>query len=91
MRILSSATLFLHWLFKCCGSGLRDLGREKFGSGIKIPDHISERLCKNFCVKKLKLSVADPGSGTFLALVPGSGMEKFGYGIRNTGLFEAFV
>jgi hypothetical protein len=35
-------------------------------------------------VKKIETSVAnpDPGSGAFLALDPGSGMEKFGSGIR---------
>jgi hypothetical protein len=46
------------------------------GSGMNNPDHISESLETNFLgYKILKLCEADPGSG----------MEKFGSGIRNTG------
>jgi hypothetical protein len=50
------------------------------GSGMNDPDHISESLETIFCVKILKFFYANPGwknSDT------GSGMEKFGYWIRD--------
>ncbi len=43
-------------------------------SGINIPDHISEKILKSFD--------ADPGSEIFLPLDLGSGVEKFGSGIK---------
>ncbi len=45
---------------------------------MNIPDHISESLETIFWVKILKFFYADPdpGSGIFLTLDPGSGMEK---------------
>jgi hypothetical protein len=53
------------------------------GSGTNIPDHISESLEKFFRIKILKFFDANPGSGIFLTLDPGFGIEKFGSGIRN--------
>jgi hypothetical protein len=50
------------------------------GSGINIPDHISESLIYILWVKMHKLFVVDPGFGAFLK--PGSGMEKFASGIN---------
>jgi hypothetical protein len=50
--------------------------KSRTGSGINIPDHISESLETIFWVKKLKFFDADPGSEIFLTLDPGSGMEK---------------
>jgi hypothetical protein len=52
---------------------------------MNIPDHISESLEKFFGIKKLKFidADADPGSGIFLTLDLGSGMEKFRSGIRD--------
>jgi hypothetical protein len=48
------------------------------GSGMNIPDHISESSETIFWVKILKFfdADADPGSGNFLTLDPGSGMGK---------------
>jgi hypothetical protein len=55
------------------------------GSGMNIPDHISESLETIFWVKNTLIFYADqdPGSGIFLTLDPGSGMEKFGPEIRD--------
>jgi hypothetical protein len=39
---------------------------------MNIPDHISEGLETIFLVKILKFFDADPGSGSFLTLDPGS-------------------
>jgi hypothetical protein len=51
---------------------------------MNIPDHISESLETIFWVKILKFFDADAGSwNRFLTLDPGSGMEKFGSGIRD--------
>jgi hypothetical protein len=44
--------------------------KSRSGSGMNIPDHISESLETIFCLKILKLFDTDPD--------PGSGMEKFG-------------
>ncbi len=76
----------------CCGSGIRclfdplirdpewvknhDLARPGIQSGMNIPDHITESLETKFLGNKF--FDADPGSGIFLNLDPGSGMEKFG-------------
>jgi hypothetical protein len=49
---------------------------------MNIPDHISESLEIILWVKMLTLFDADPGSGIFLTLSPGSGMEKLGSGIN---------
>jgi len=46
------------------------------------PDNISESLETLFWVKILQYFDADPGSEIFLTLDPGSGIEKFGSGIR---------
>jgi hypothetical protein len=59
------------------GYGIRDPGKIKksgSGSGMNNPDHISESIETIFWV--LKFFDADPGSGIFLPLDPGSGMEK---------------
>jgi hypothetical protein len=48
----------------------------KTGSGMNIPDHISESRETIFWLKILKLFDADPDPGIFLTLDPGSGMEK---------------
>ncbi len=50
---------------------------------MNIPDHISESLETIFWVKILKFFDVDPdpGSGIFVTLDPGSGIEKFGSGI----------
>ncbi len=45
---------------------------------MNIPYNFSESLEKAFRAK----NDADPGSGIFLALDPGSGMEKFGSGMN---------
>jgi hypothetical protein len=53
---------------------------KKSGSGMNNPDHISESLKNNFCVKILKfflMWIRDPGCKKF-----GSGMEKVGSGIN---------
>jgi hypothetical protein len=51
---------------------------------MNIPDHIFESLKQFFGLKILKFFDADPdpGSGIFLILDPGPGMEKFGSGIN---------
>jgi hypothetical protein len=56
--------------------------KSRSGSKMNIPDHISESLETIIGVKILKFFYADPdpGSRVFLALVSGSGMEKFGSG-----------
>ncbi len=59
----------------------------KSGSGIRIleehPGSYVRELTNIFWVKKiLKFFDADPGSGIFLTLDPGSGMEQFGSGIN---------
>ncbi len=41
------------------------------GSGMFIPDHISESIETIFWVKILNFLVEDPGSGAFLTLDPG--------------------
>jgi hypothetical protein len=46
------------------------------GYGMNIPDHISEWLETFFGLKILKFFDAHPGSGIFLTLDPGSGMDK---------------
>jgi hypothetical protein len=60
---------------------------KKSRSGMNIPYHFSESILG---LKIFKFFDADPGSGIFLALDPGSGIEKFGSGttsrFRNTGL-----
>jgi hypothetical protein len=55
------------------------------GSGMNIPVHIAESLETVFWVNKHKFVDVDPapGSEIFLTLDPGSGMEKFGSGIRD--------
>jgi hypothetical protein len=50
--------------------------KSRSGSGMNIPDHISESLETIFGVKILKFFDADADSGIFLTLDPGSGMEK---------------
>jgi hypothetical protein len=70
------------------GSGIRirDPGGEKSGSGINIQYHISESLdAAIFRLKILKFFVADPdpGYGIIFTLDFGSGMKKFGSGIRD--------
>ncbi len=49
------------------------------------PNHISENLETIFRVKILEIldTDQDPGSGIFLTLDLGSGMDKFGTGIRD--------
>jgi hypothetical protein len=52
------------------------------GSGIIIPDHISESLETIFGLKILKFfDEEDPDSGVRNLIDPGSGIEKFGSGI----------
>jgi hypothetical protein len=65
------------------GSGMGENLRS--GSQINISDHVSESLETIFWVKILKIFDADPdpGSGIFLTLDPGSGMEKIR--IRGSG------
>jgi hypothetical protein len=48
------------------------------GSGMNIPDNISESLETIFLVNLIVLQFfnSDPGSGIFLSQDPGSGMEK---------------
>jgi hypothetical protein len=63
------------------GSRIRDGKKSRPGSGMKIPDHIYERLETIFWVKILKFFHADPdpGSENFDRLSGTvSGMEKFG-------------
>jgi hypothetical protein len=56
--------------------------KSRSGSGMKIPDHISESLKTIFWVKKiLKFFDADPGSGIFLTLDPGWKNSDPGSGI----------
>jgi hypothetical protein len=64
---------------------IRDPAQSRSGSGMNIPDHISVSLETIFGFKILKLFDVDPnrGSGIFLTLDPGSGMEKIGSGIRD--------
>jgi hypothetical protein len=50
---------------------------------MNIPEHISDSLETIFWVKNTKFFDADSRSGIFLTLDPGSGMEKFGSGIRD--------
>jgi hypothetical protein len=58
--------------------------KSRSGSGMSIPDHISESLKTIYGLKILKFFEVDPGpgSGIFLTLAPGSGREKFGSGIN---------
>jgi hypothetical protein len=51
--------------------------KSKSGSGINIPDHISESLETNFWIKILKFFDSDADPKIVLTLGPGSGMEKF--------------
>jgi hypothetical protein len=57
------------------------------GSGMNIPDHISESLETIFWVKILKFFDVepDPGSRIRNLFEPGSVMEKFVSGIRDKG------
>jgi hypothetical protein len=55
--------------------------KSRSGSGMNIPDHISERLETIYWVKILKFFDADPDPEIFLTLDPG--WEKFGSGIRD--------
>jgi hypothetical protein len=50
--------------------------KSRYGSGLKIPDHISESLETTFWINILQFFDPDPGSGIFLTLDPGSGREK---------------
>jgi predicted unusual protein kinase regulating ubiquinone biosynthesis (AarF/ABC1/UbiB family) len=52
------------------GSRIRDGKKSRSGSGMNIPDHISDRLETIFGVKILKFFHADPdpGSGNFDSL-----------------------
>jgi hypothetical protein len=68
-------------------SGIRDQGsgmgkKSRTGSGMNIPDHISESLETLFLVKIIKFFYGDPdlGSRIFLTLDPG--WKKFGSGIN---------
>jgi hypothetical protein len=51
------------------------------GSGMNIPDHIFEGLESILFLTILKFFDPDPGSGMFLTLDPGSGMEKLRSGM----------
>jgi hypothetical protein len=66
------------------GSGIGDGHKSKSGSGVNIPDHISEILETIFQVKILKFFAAnpDPGSGIFLTLDPGWKESDPGSGIN---------
>jgi hypothetical protein len=55
------------------------------GSWINIPDHISQSLETILWVKILKFFEADPDPGFGNLYDPGSGIAKFGSGIRDTG------
>jgi hypothetical protein len=59
--------------------------KSRSGSGMSNPNHISENLETIFRVKILEIldTDQDPGSGIFLTLDLGSGMDKFGTGIRD--------
>jgi hypothetical protein len=59
--------------------------KSKSGSGINIPDHISENSETNFWIKILKFLDADPDPTIVLTPGPGSGMEIFGTGINIPG------
>jgi hypothetical protein len=52
--------------------------KSRYGSGMNIPDHISENLEAIFWLKILKFfdADADPGSRIFLTLDPGSGRKN---------------
>jgi hypothetical protein len=56
--------------------------RSGTGSGMNIPDHISDSLETIFGLQIPKFFHADPdpGSGIFLTLDPGFGMGKYGSG-----------
>jgi hypothetical protein len=58
---------------------------------MNIPDHNSESLETIFELQKLKFFYVDqdPGSGIFLTLDLGSGLKKFGSGIRDKHLGSA--
>jgi hypothetical protein len=54
---------------------IRDGDGKKSGSGMYIPDKVVfQRVKKQFLRLKIKIRIWDPG---------GSGMEKFGFGIRD--------
>jgi hypothetical protein len=55
--------------------------KSRSGSGINIPDHISESFETIFWVKILKFFDVDPNPGIFLTRDPG--LKKFGSGIRD--------
>jgi hypothetical protein len=50
--------------------------KSRFGSGMNIPDHISESLETIFWAKILEFFDTDADPGIFLTLDPGSRMEK---------------
>jgi hypothetical protein len=56
--------------------------KSRSGSGMNIPDHISESLETIFWIKIFKFFYADPGSGFFLTLDPGWKNSVPGYGIN---------
>jgi hypothetical protein len=60
---------------------------------MNIPEHIYERLQTFFFVKIFKFFNADPdpGSGIFLTLDQGSGMEKFGSGITSQIRYTSII
>jgi hypothetical protein len=67
-------------------SRIRDGEKIQIRIRMNIRDHISESLETIFCVKIHIFFDADPGSGIFLTLDPGSGNrdgKKFGPGIRD--------
>ncbi len=53
------------------------------GSGMNIPDHLSESSETVFRVKVLKIFSCGSGTGTQNLFDPGSRMEKFRSGIRD--------
>jgi hypothetical protein len=59
--------------------------KSRCGSGMYIPDHVSEGLETIFWVKILKFLDADPdqGSEIFLHWIRDQGRKNFGYGIRD--------
>ena len=54
--------------------------KSRSGSGMKIPDQLSESLEQSFGLKVHKLFDVDPDPGSGVFFDPGSGMEKFGSG-----------
>ncbi len=72
-------------VFLTPGSGMGKKSRSGTGIQYEHPGTYIRELRNNFGRKILKFFDADPdsGSGIFLTLVPGSGMEKFGSGITS--------